>query len=243
MASTDNLPAAIRDRVKKQTAPLLRAMLGAAAGPARKAKRGGLGIAPAEPAAEAEAAAAPKLAEDFVLCILSLEDVLQPPDNPQDLLRPKGFWLHLLRDDDKATHFTISESRDHEADDPRVAVHTLTEGDLPDKIFQAALHLDEVDAPHSDRDEDLVRVIWVPPLYTYALAVLRPEGAKVIVLSMADGLDEAKKKPPADGVPFATFLKQLAALSKKMGLSVPKLKPAAVKAAKSFPAVVRKPKK
>lgn len=198
MATTDDLDDKARKSIARQTAPILAAMKRRPRGPV---PAGGAGLtAP-------KAAATPKHAEDFVHCTLSLDGIENPPADLTELLEPKGVWLHLLRTGDTAPYFTTSEAQGF---DDAHRVLAVTEGTLAQKIFDAVRALDTRDG--KKKPAAVVRVVAVPALYAYALAVLRKAGPTAIVLAGPPALDGLTQADGYPEIPFRTFLTALAEL-------------------------------
>jgi hypothetical protein len=185
MATPDKLAAKTRTSVAAQASSYLKfapppAARAAAPADDAAAPKAAAGKAKAK---AAKAPAAPKpgnqrqsMGAGFARCTITAAEVMHRPKDLASLLRPSGYWVHLVTRPGENTGCAICQC----GMDPKVQnVVGMMFGDLGKQIEDAAYWLDE----HDDIDDDIVRLVHFPEFQVYALGVLRKTGPKAVLVS------------------------------------------------------------
>jgi hypothetical protein len=204
MAKTDPLSAAARRSIAEQLGELLpppgEERLAAKAPPRR-----------------------PQLAESLAVCLLTAEQVKNPPADLSTLVKPSGAWHHQVHTADGPTD--MARSQEDGFAGGGLQIQQWLRSPIAENIDKTIAWLDRKLA----RDKATVRLLVIPAYYVHALLIIRGKKYSAVVADQPPGCTELQREKE---YPLSEFLQRLSR-ERVSGTLLPRGTPSAIPTARA----------
>jgi hypothetical protein len=142
----------------------------------------------------------PELAESLAVCIVTAEQVKNPPKNLNVLAQPSGIWHHQVRTGAGPTHMARSRQQGFGGFD--LHVEQWFQSPIAGKLDEAINWVDQ----SIPNDGVTVRLLFIPAYYVHALLLIRGGKYSAVLVDQPAGFTQLEYRKE---YPLGDFLKRL----------------------------------